>query len=387
MLLLPNGCKCSKLSVFPTEWETDSVSTEIDWRIQYYFYDSDGNRKRVIIKGMNHIKEVKQRSALTKGMKENEEANLKRGYNPILNAIIAPPETGDIDTSTPFILALKKAHERLKLSAPSMESIKSAIKYIEIAAGKLGYINIEVSKITRKYIVRILDECNLSPQSYNHYRAYLMQLFTELIILEATETNPVDRYIKKKDVEENIKELFTEDERKAILKFYRNDKYFTRFLQIFFHSGSREIELPRIKTEKVNLEKSYFKIKVLKRKKIVEEKRVIKKIVHHYWVEAVNECKQGDYIFGTGLKPGTVPCTRDWITKKWQADVKKGLGINKNLYWLKHTNLDETAAILDAEAAAKQAGHKSTVITLKHYLLNEEERQRERLREVNNKFA
>jgi hypothetical protein len=67
--------------------------------------------------------------------------------------------------------------------------------------------------------------------------------------------------------------------------------------------------------------------------------------------------------------------------------VKGTLGINKDLYALKHTNLDETSAILDAEAAARQAGHKTTVITLKHYLVNEEERERERLRQVPNKFA
>lgn len=42
---------------------------------------------------------------------------------------------------------------------------------------------------------------------------------------------------------------------------------------------------------------------------------------------------------------------------------------------------------LDAETAAKMAGHTSTVITLKHYLINEEERKMEKLRKVNNEFA
>ena len=75
------------------------------------------------------------------------------------------------------------------------------------------------------------------------------------------------------------------------------------------------------------------------------------------------------------------------IGNKWKQYVKKDLKINKNFYWLKRTNLDETARILDAEAAAKMAGHSSTVITLKHYLVNEEERQMEKLRKVGNEFA
>ena len=58
-----------------------------------------------------------------------------------------------------------------------------------------------------------------------------------------------------------------------------------------------------------------------------------------------------------------------------------------DFYALKHLNLDETAAILDAEAAAKMAGHTSTVITLKHYLFNEEERKMKKLRKVDNSFA
>ena len=35
----------------------------------------------------------------------------------------------------------------------------------------------------------------------------------------------------------------------------------------------------------------------------------------------------------------------------------------------------------------KMAGHTSTVITLKHYLFNEDQRERERLKKVNNEFA
>jgi len=75
------------------------------------------------------------------------------------------------------------------------------------------------------------------------------------------------------------------------------------------------------------------------------------------------------------------------MANKWKEYVKEDLGIDINFYWLKHLNLDETSTILDAEAAAKMAGHTSTVITLKHYLINEEERKMEKLRKVNNDFA
>lgn len=72
---------------------------------------------------------------------------------------------------------------------------------------------------------------------------------------------------------------------------------------------------------------------------------------------------------------------------RWRKYIKEGLGIDADFYALKHLNTDETSRILDAEAAAKMAGHTSTVITLKHYLFNEEEREREKLRKVGNVFA
>ena len=55
--------------------------------------------------------------------------------------------------------------------------------------------------------------------------------------------------------------------------------------------------------------------------------------------------------------------------------------------WVKHLNLGGVAGLLDPGTAAKMAGHTSTVITLKHYLINEEERIMENLRKVNNDFA
>lgn len=395
MLQLPNGCSCSTPSVFPSNWKTVAASVKCDWRIQYYFRDPNfkdrwPNGKPVVVKRMNRFKTVDERRSITKTLLEYETNNLKNGYNPILKKLIVEVSgpTFEIERHTPFMQAIRMAFKKLRLSESSISNIKSSITYIEIASDKLGYSNIEVSKISRKHIIAILETCKLTPQSYNHYRAYLMQLFAELIRLEATEINPVDKYVRKMDVEENISELFTHKERKRILDFYKkNDKYFARFLQVFFHSGSREIELLRIKYEKIDPHCRFFKTKVRKRKKVVEEKRAIKKIAAKFWRELLKETRPGEYVFGRLLVPGPKACLRDYITKKWQRDVKERLGINKNMYWLKHTNLDETSAILDAKAAAKQAGHKSTVITLKHYLVNEEERQRERLREVANKFA
>lgn len=64
--------------------------------------------------------------------------------------------------------------------------------------------------------------------------------------------------------------------------------------------------------------------------------------------------------------------------------MKKKLGIKADIYSLKHSNLDETAAILDVKAAQNQAGHTAPVITIERYLGGENERKHNRLKTFNN---
>ncbi|MBK7885448.1 MAG: tyrosine-type recombinase/integrase [Chitinophagaceae bacterium] len=214
-------------------------------------------------------------------------------------------------------------------------------------------------------------------------------LFSQLVELEAIDTNPV-RDISKEKIVTNLRTLLTTDQRKKIDEhFAKIDPGYQRFLHIFFHSGARPKELLCIKKEDVNLENQTYKITVIKGKYKREELRPIKNVALPYWQDIVNKATIGQYLFGRTLQPGDKPTTRDYITKKWQREVKdkNKLNIQADLYSLKHSNLDETAAELSLKEASMMAGHTSTVITMKHYAIGEKERQNNRLKEVNNKFA
>ena len=107
-----------------------------------------------------------------------------------------------------------------------------------------------------------------------------------------------------------------------------------------------------------------------------------KYIAMEFWTEQLKNASPDDYVFSSDFYPGKTKTTTKRIGNKWKEYVKEDLKINKNFYWLKHLNLDETATILDDAAAAKMAGHTTTVITLKHYLVNKEEREMEKLRKA-----
>ncbi|SDE51274.1 hypothetical protein SAMN05421636_105340 [Pricia antarctica] len=66
MILLPNGCNCSKPTLKPTNWKTSKASTKKPWYVQYYFRDPlfkdrYPNGKYMVVKGMNRIKDLEER--------------------------------------------------------------------------------------------------------------------------------------------------------------------------------------------------------------------------------------------------------------------------------------------------------------------------------------
>lgn len=401
MIHLPNNCRRGEFSVYPKNWDKPGANLKAKWKFSYWFYDDNlKQRKKIVHKGFNKHDSLKGKQAAFKALMDDVTNKLlNKGANPIDKTFLdtsPPPPTSDISPQTPFIPAIRLSFEKLKTGKQTIDNIRSALTYIEKSADSLGYSKMEVRTISRKHISLLLENCakikeRWSAHSHNHYRAYIMMLFKKLVELEAVENNPVNSNLPKQDVEFNFRELLTNEEIHKIGNHFKNDKYFSRFLEIFFRSTARPIELLRLKDTDVYPDFKDFKIKVRKRKKIVEEKKEIKIKAEKYWREIMKEIKQAGetdvFLFGSkSLAPGKKPATRDYVTKKWNREVKGKLGIQKDLYSIKHLSLEETAKILDAKAAAKQAGHKSDATTRKHYLPGEEERQRGLLRDIDIPF-
>ena len=394
MIALPNGCNCSELTVSPKNWKTCNISgLQKSWHIHYYFYDTVlKKRKYVKVKGMNMFKTLTERREATTQLIQNELYQLKeKGFNPI-NGKFFQRETYGIDPQTRFIDALRQAYKLLKLTNTTQNDIWSSINFFELAAKKMSIENMEIQMVKRKQLRHVLEICgelkkSWSAYSYNNCRAYLLMLFKKLLEEDAVETNPVMDIPKQKTVLK-LKVVLNKKERLEIDNHLKKvDPNYRRFIHIFFHSGSRKTELVRLKVSDVNLENQTIKLLVKKGSQHKEVLRPIKNIALDFWMEQLKGANQEDFVFSTDFRPGKINTTAKRMGNKWKEYVKDGLGIDIDFYSLKHLNLDETSSILDAKAASKMAGHTSTVITLKHYLVNEEERQREKLKQVNNKFA
>lgn len=401
MIQLPNQCYCSDFNVHPKNWKSTRASVRKEWYITYRFYDPQykqnpkyKNGKLVMLKGMNGFKRLSDRQQAVYDIIQQETAKLKeKAYNPITGySNVQVKVSFDVDTTTPFITALIKAEQRIKATASTKRDLRSVLRFVSTAATQLRFDQLPVGTISRKHIKTLLSqiEATQSAQSahrFNKIRTYLMMLFKELVELEATEYNPVKDIAKKKGVQRLRKFLSDENRKRVDEHLKENHHSFWLFTHIFFHSGARLTEMMQVRRRDVNLERQTFVVTVKKGQLQKEVEKPIKNIALPFWREVVQDAAPDDYLFSKGLKVGSSPIQSFQITKRWNKYVKKELGITEDFYSLKHLNLDQTAALLDIRDAAALASHTNTAITVKHYALNEGQRQAERLRNITNGFA
>ncbi|NSL88644.1 hypothetical protein ECE50_017520 [Chitinophaga sp. Mgbs1] len=102
-----------------------------------------------------------------------------------------------IEPTDLFIEALWKAFRKLDYVPETLRNIKYIIQSCDLVAAKLNYAQLPIASISRKHINRIFQYLRVSkPNEFtvnrrNNYRAYLLQLFRQVLKQEAIEHNPI----------------------------------------------------------------------------------------------------------------------------------------------------------------------------------------------------
>jgi integrase len=394
---LPNKCSISKISVTPTNWQTDRAPLKEPWKIDYRFYDNNLNQEKRFKKRVEkQFVTLKQRQNFVQNFIKDLHEKLENGFNPIREEYVQARAVVPESSIITFTGALYLAFDKMKVVPATKQDIKSMLNYVAPALETLSLHNLPIETVTRKHLKLLFEELarakqNWSNNLYNHYRKYLHKLFADMVYDELLENNPVT-YIKKMQAVTRIRTVLTIQERCLIDKHLKkNYPAFARFVNIFFHSGCRIIELLAVKKEDIELENFRFKVMVKKGSKgSHEDHRTIKKgEAFEHWQHLYNIAKPGQYVFGEGLQPQhrTAPIRRDQITRRWEEHIKKKLGIEADLYSLKHSNLTEISDEKGLEIASKQAGHTSIITTGKYYVQGQKQREHELLKNISNTFA
>lgn len=393
MITLLNDCKCSNLTVSPANWNTAGAPLDCQWFIFYRFYEPGQKPYQVLIKGANKYKTLaERRKFITKRLATELHRLQNEAYNPRLGESKIRPVDPDIDVSdiTPLSMCLDWALTKLEVSDKTRPFIKQCIGTYKKAAGSLDIDRNAIRDIRKKDIRKLLDACGeikkdkWTANNFNVHRAYLMMLFQVLCDYDIIDVNMVKSIAKKKTIKKIRPTLSIQD--RAKVEKHLKEKYpnFLRFVQIFFHSGSRISELLRLKIKDVDLINQRYKVTIQKGKSPKEVYKVIKDIALPYWSELKGNPE--DYVFSETLAPGGKMIRPEQVTRRWKRHVKDQLGIVADFYSMKHSNSDEIAALLSLEDAAKMNSHDSTEMVRKVYATGEADRQSERLKKIANKF-
>lgn len=381
MNTLPNGCRVSKMTVFPANWKQKGASVTEKWYCRYRFYDGQGNVKQCYLGDVNRLTTAAERKQLMQQLIDQEMAMLMAGFNPIKKDY-QKDESNDFGS---WIRSIDKTMGELNLAETTKMDMLFRISKIKEAANRLGFSEMPVNDIKRKHIKLMLKSVDASAYGFNKMRAYLMMIYKELAEMDAVEYNYV-KDIGKQKVTRKVRVMLTEKQRQKIDQHLRQNHYtFWRYLHIFFHSGARSTELLALRRKDVDLAGQRFKTLVKKGKEYREVWRTIKDSALPLWKELLNE--PGDIIFSWGLKPGDKPLHFDAITKNWRKYVKLPLEIEADFYSIKHLHTTQVVDMMDEDTAAMVNAHTSTAMVRGIYDQGKEKRDHERVKGLKNKFA
>ncbi|KAA1243012.1 hypothetical protein F0000_22890 [Aquimarina sp. RZ0] len=141
----------------------------------------------------------------------------------------------------------------------------------------------------------------------------------------------------------------------------------------------------KIQNKDVLLSKKEFKVLVKKGRSYEYQMRPINKNVIHLWVDLLQSSKD-DYLFSNDLTPGEKSISERQIARRWKRHVKDKLNIQCDFYSLKHLHIDIITAREGVKTAAIINGHKSDKMVLKHYAVNEKQRQIDKAKDMDIEF-
>ena len=153
MINLPNGCKCSTISVHPKNWQSKSAKTTTDWYLSYRFYDPlFAKPKQVMVQGMNQFKTLTERQEATKNALSQElDKLLNQAFNPFIKlnkAIVGSPA---ISPETNISEALQFVYKKIQVSERTLMDIKYVLRSVDKAIGLLGYVENGINFLAKKY--------------------------------------------------------------------------------------------------------------------------------------------------------------------------------------------------------------------------------------------
>ena len=344
----------------------------------YFRYDGKLIRKKY---GINYIVDYKKRLIEANLIRDALHQKLNEGWNPFLTDINFD-DGNKMTISEALHFSMEKKTE---LSKNTIDHYNLTVKWTIAAVEKLHLQHASVCDIKRQHIKSIMETVkktrSWSNKAYNKNLGYLRAIFSELIEWNIIENNPASK-IKSLKVQKTNANIPATDEQSKKIKDLLQEEWlsFYVFIITIFHTGMRPEEILQIKISMVDLKNKQINLPPdITKTDIYRIVPLNKFLLNYYNTLNLDKFPTDYFIFGTmrgdkrnlGITPKSdfVPAPdnlhSDTATKLWRKLIKIGLGIDVNMYSMKHLGADKKIlAGVDLDALKELYGHTSKLTTL-----------------------
>lgn len=332
--------------------------------------------------GINYITDLKKREKEANLLRDALHQKLKEGWDPTL------PEVIQEQTNLSFAEALDFAMEKKKpnLGCKTISGYNGTVRFMKAAIEKLDFGNLPITDVKRIHIKLLVEKAKeqrkWSNNAYNKHLNHLKAILSELIQWDLIESNPAHNIKNLPVSESDANQPASVDDIEKIKKELESKHFdFWVFCLTIFHTGIRPEEITKMTLGMIDLKNNEIilpaEITKTKRKRIVPINQHLKSYYkqmefeklpkEYYLFGSYREAGKGNIGKFKDFIPGPTKINRDTATKRWEKIVKKELGINMNLYAMKHLGADrKILAGLEIDSLRELYGHTSHLMTEKY---------------------
>ena len=343
----------------------------------YVHFRYNGVQKRYK-QNLNRIKNLSVRKKVADLMIKEISAKLKKGWNPITDT---QEDNNNYLFSSCLDFALKK--KRPFIGSKTYSGYKGAVKFVQQALPSLGLQNLVITDLKRKHIklimLRIKEVRGWSNKAHNKYLNFLRAILSELLEWDILEHNPAYKIRPLKEEITQANRVPTDNEFKRI-KSHLKKEYadFFVFVATIFHTGIRPGELLQVTLSMIDLEAQTITLPSI----VTKSNRFRIVPINDHLMELFAEMNlhlypDDFYLFGSYRErgrgnvgkyldfiPGPTKIKSDTSNKRWRKAIKIELGIDVNLYAMKHAGADaKIRSGIDLDVLRELYGHTSSRMT------------------------
>ena len=348
------------------------LDTSKDWHVYYKFRSPYTNKlvKFTIKKGINGIKDPKERLFLIDCCMIAVKQKLKSGFNPFVNEETELTEVLSVE------VALKRAmDQKVKHWSESTKNVNKGYFGTFIRWIALSNLNkVAITDLSKRHIASFLNQLtnkngtNVSATTRNNYRIFVSGLIKQLVDDDILKMNFVTTIPKIKSKPQKNKP-FTKEQLVEIKEYLlENDTYLYTYIQFVMYAFLRPIEVSRIQLKNIHLESGIIEIKTKTELNstvlIIDSLRAV--------IDGMNiDFKdKNHFLFTPSLKPDEYVTVREkskadfFIARFKRLKTKLDLGNEYGLYSFRHTfALDLYNSFLGQGLTQLEAKHKLMSIT------------------------